>query len=224
MRTALWASIVVSTVVLAFATACSETTAEQGGADAGPAIRVNLPPVPTLPPPPHPVTYPDGTYSVYGMRHRLRHVIDTEARVKAYILEIYQAPPCPARQTCPTARMPHVWIADDLGEREPSKRMRVTGYAESQRDIDRAIAEARRGRRPPTAPEGEGLPPIPTDFAVGRQYTFQGRLTRMSGNGFLDSEGLLDYRGHAPADAATGGAAPGAATPGAAAPAPAKSR
>lgn len=159
-----------------------------------PEVRPNLPEVPTLPPPPHPTQYPDQSYSVYGLRKRMQRTVDTEVSVTGYIVEIYAPPACPQGRTCPPARMPHIWVADDRGEQDPNKRMRVAGYAENQQMIDQAIEDARRGEQQEVH-EG-GPPPIPTDLAVGAKIRLTGQFVRVSGTGFADSQGMLDYRSH----------------------------
>ncbi|MCC7540748.1 MAG: hypothetical protein IT379_31315 [Deltaproteobacteria bacterium] len=159
-----------------------------------PEVRPNLPEVPTLPPPPHPTQYPDQSYSIYGLRKRMQRTVDTEVPVTGYIVDIYRPPECPEGRTCPPARMPHIWIADTRGEQDANKRMRVAGYAENQQMIDQAIEDARRGETP-TVHEG-GPPPIPTDFAVGAKVRITGQFVRVSGTGFADSQGMLDYRSH----------------------------
>jgi hypothetical protein len=119
--------------------------------------------------------------------------MDTEVSVLGYIVEVYQPPECPEGERCPLPSAPHMWIADTAGEAEAGKRLMVVGYAENQAAIDEAIKEAERGRTPEPIP---GVPPIPTDFAVGAKVKVNGRFTRVSGMGFNNSEGLLDYRGH----------------------------
>ena len=165
-----------------------------------PEVTPNLPSVPQIPPPPHPTTYPDGAYSVYGSRARLRNTIDTEIAVTGYIVDIYLPPEgCDENPTCRPAA-PHMWVADtqiaNPSEREErAKQLMVVGYAENQTQIDEAVELAERGRYEPPDPES-GLLPIPTDFAVGNKIKVNGRFTRVSGSGFNSSDGLLDYRGH----------------------------
>ncbi|MEM9194868.1 MAG: hypothetical protein AAGF12_37160 [Myxococcota bacterium] len=160
-----------------------------------PEVRPNLPQVPTLPPPPHPVTYGDSSYSVYGLRARLRNTIDNEHGVTGYIVEIYTPPECPEGERCPLPAAPHMWIADTPNETEQGNRLTVVGYADNQAMIDEAIELHERGRYEPPAPE-TGLLPIPVDFAVGAKIKLNGRFTRVSGSGFNISDGLLEYRGH----------------------------
>lgn len=167
-----------------------------------PEVRPNLPEVPTLPPAPHPTQYPDQSYSIYGVRKRMQRTVDTEVQVTGYIVDIYRPPECPQGRTCPPARMPHIWLADTRGEQDPNKRMRVAGYAENQQMIDQAIEDARRGEAPEVH-EG-GPPPIPTDFGVGAKVRITGQFVRVSGTGFADSQGMIDYRSHTTVEPAPG--------------------
>ena len=160
-----------------------------------PDVRPNLPEVPTLPPPPFPVQYPDSTYSVYGLRRRMSQTLDHEVTVTGYIVDIYAPPPCEEGRTCPPPAAPHMWIADTQGETDEGKRVMVVGYAENQASIDEAIEQHRRGRTPPPDPENP-ITPIPVDFAIGAKIKQVGRFTRLSGAGFNSSEGLLEYRSH----------------------------
>lgn len=169
-----------------------------------PDVQPNLPPVPTLPPPPHPVTWGDGSHSVYGVRARLNTNLDTELNVTGYIVHMYLPPEdCEDNPTChPSA--PHLYIADTnelVGadaatiRRNQRKLLMVVGYAENQAAIDEAVELARRGRYEPPDPES-GLLPVPTDFTVGNKIKVTGRFARNSGAGFSNSLGLLDYAGH----------------------------
>lgn len=165
-----------------------------------PDVEPNLPAVPTLPPPPHPIQHADNSYSVYGLRHRIRNTMDSDVEVTGYIVEIYQPPECEEDQPeqCPPASAPHMWIADTAQEADTGKRLMVVGYADSQAQIDEAIENHERGRTEELTPEqiAMGMRPIPVDFAVGNKVKVSGRFTRVSGSGFNNSEGLIEYAGH----------------------------
>jgi len=160
-----------------------------------PDVTPNLPDVPNLPPPPFPTTYEDSSYSVWGVRHRIRNTMDTDVTLTGYIVEIYTPPECPDGEVCPRAAAPHLYIADTQGETDHHKALMLVGYAENQTQIDEAVELASRGRYEPPDPES-GILPIPTDFAVGNKVKFTGKFTRVSGSGFNNSEGLLEYRSH----------------------------
>ena len=160
-----------------------------------PDVQPNLPNVPTIPPPPHPVQLEDSSYTVYGLRRRLRDTIDNDATVTGYIVEMYVPPECPEREQCEAPAAPHFFLADIAGEADAGKRLLVSGYAENQEQIDDAIASAARGRPPVADPETD-TPPVPYDLAVGNQVKVTGRFTRASNAGFANSEGLLEYQTH----------------------------
>ena len=160
-----------------------------------PEIKPDLPEVPTLPPPPHPVQQADGSYSVFGLRKRMKNTMDTDVDVTAYVVETYAPPPCPDGKNCPPARAPHVYLADTKGEADAAKRILLVGYAENQKAIDEAILDKKRGRYKAPAPES-GTLAVPTDLFPGAKLKVKARFTRVSGSGFAQSDGLLDYRGH----------------------------
>ena len=160
-----------------------------------PDIKPNLPAVPTLPPPPYPVQYPDSSYSLFGLRKRIKNTMDTDVDVTAYVVETYQPPECPEGKVCPQARAPHVYLADSKGEADPAKRILLVGYAENQAAIDEAILQKKKGKYKAPDPES-GLLPIPTDLFPDAKVKVHARFARVSGSGFAQSDGLLDYRAH----------------------------
>ena len=189
LRIATLCGLLVPTTMLG---ACQEES--QLTVEVLPEVQPNLPAVPTLPPPPHPTTYEDGSYSIYGLRSRLRNTIDTEVDVTGFIVDIYTPPEC-TRQPCPRPAAPHMWIADTANETERSKQLMIVGYAENQESIDEAVELASRGRYEPPDPES-GILPIPTDFAAGNKVKIHGRFARIGSSGFNNSEGLLEYLSH----------------------------
>jgi len=174
---------------------CTPEAAEDLVIERLPDVEANLPAVPVLPPPPHPVQYSDSSYSVYGVRHRLANTVNTELDVTGYIVAVYVPPECPDEDNCPPATAPHMLIADVAGEEDNTKRLTVVGYAENQTQIDEAVEAAERGHPIEIDPE-TGQLPIPTDFNVGAKVKVRGRFARISGSGFNISNGLLEFRGH----------------------------
>jgi hypothetical protein len=160
-----------------------------------PDIKPSLPAVPTLPPPPHPVQYPDSSYSVFGLRKRMKNTMDTDLEVTAYVVETYVPPECPEGKNCPQARAPHVYVADTKAETDSAKRILLVGYAENQKAIDEAIIDTKKGKYKPPDPE-TGLLPVPVDLFPGAKIKVKARFARVSGSGFAQSDGVLDYRGH----------------------------
>lgn len=178
-------------------TACEQTAQAKVPVEKLPEVHASLPPVPTIPPAPYPVQYPDQSYSVYGLRRALRRTINTEVSVTAYIAKVFQAPECAEGEKCPLPPAPHIWLADTKTETDNTKMVLVGGYAENQKAIDEAIKEATKGKKgkaPP--PEDTGLVPVPVDLFQGAKINLKGRFSFMSGAGFQSSEGVLDYGGH----------------------------
>ena len=167
-----------------------------------PDVHPNLPTVPTLPPPPFPTTYDDSSYSIWGLRHRIRNTMDTDVGLTGYIVDIYQPPECPRGQVCPRPAAPHMYIADTATETDHHNALMVVGYAENQEQIDEAVELASRGRYEPPDP-ASGILPVPTDFVQGNKVKVTGKFTRVSGSGFNNSEGLMEYRSHTTIQAVT---------------------
>ncbi len=161
-----------------------------------PEVHPNLPAVPPLPPPPYPVQHPDQSYTVYGLRKRLRNTIDTDVSVTAYIVDVYHPPECPEGRTCATPAAPHLWLADARDDHEERNRLTLVGYAENQGALDEAIEAAQRGH--PILPEHPeaGELQIPFDFFAGAKIKVQGRFAYMSVTGFSEAGGVLEYRSH----------------------------
>lgn len=185
---------------VALASGCEESGA---GAQVEklPDIKPNLPAVPTLPPPPYPVQYGDQSYSVFGLRKRMRQTIDSEVDVTGFIVQVYEPPECPKGKKCPMPKAPHIYIADAKDEADPSKLLLVAGYAENQKAIDETRRDKKRGRYKAPDPES-GMIPIPTDLYVGAKIKVKGQFTHVSGAGFAQSDGVLDYRAHETLEAA----------------------
>jgi hypothetical protein len=166
-----------------------------------PEVKASLPPVPTLPPPPHPTQYSDQSYSVYGLRRAMRKTIDQDVEVTGYIAKVYVPPECPPKTKCPLPPAPHIWLSDVAGETDESKLLIVAGYAENQAAIDDAIKESKKPKSKKKADaEAEkadvGLLPVPVDFFQGAKIKVKGRFAFVSGSGFQSSEGVLGYGGH----------------------------
>lgn len=159
-------------------------------------IHPNLPEVPTIPPSPYPTQYPDSSYSVYGLRKQLRHIIGNQVVVTGFVVKAYDPPECPKGERCAKPSAPHVWLADRPDETDANKLMILAGYAENQTQIDDAIKRAKQGLPPEMPAEGTRLLPIPADFLKGAKVKVTARFSYMTGGGFQSSEGVLDYAGH----------------------------
>lgn len=160
-----------------------------------PDIKPSLPTVPTLPPPPYPVQFSDSSYSLFGLRKRMKTTMDTDVELTGYVVETYAPPPCAKGAVCPTARAPHVYVADSKDETDATKRILLVGYAENQKAIDEAITKTKAGKYKAPDPES-GLLPTPVDLFPGAKIRVKARFGRVSSSGFSQSDGLLDYRGH----------------------------
>ncbi|MGB0679496.1 MAG: hypothetical protein ACPGUV_07545 [Polyangiales bacterium] len=159
-----------------------------------PDVKPNLPPVPKLPPPKYPVQYDDKSYSVLGLRKRLRQTMDKDVSVTAHVIGMYEAPECPRRKTCPKPVVPHFWLADEAGEQDVSKRLTVTGYADSEDEVKRAMARAKKGQYEFSSP-GSGQAGVPTDcLEAGAKVKVRGRFTRVSATGFNIPDGLVEMQ------------------------------
>lgn len=182
-------------VVTVGVSGCEQAASANANVEKLPPVTPNLPAVPTLPPPPHPIQYDDQSYSVFGVRRAIRRTIDTDLSITGYIAEVYQPPECPKREQCPPPPAPHMYLADTAEETDKRKMLLVAGYAENQAALDEALKEARRGRQK-APPEDSGLLPVPVDFFKGAKVKVQGKFAYVSGSGFQSSEGVLEYGGH----------------------------
>ena len=118
--------------------------------------------------------------------------------MKRYIVvEQYKPPECPKNVNCPPPERPHLWIVDDLGEKDKANWLLVVGYAQSQQDMDEARENAEKGKAPEVPEEeGEFVQPVVYDWQNGQKYTIKGHFTRASMAGFLRTDGILEYLEH----------------------------
>lgn len=173
--------------------ACKGRLSANANVEKLPEVRPNLPDVPKLPPPEFDITYPDGSYSVHGLRKRLRQTMDKPVDVTATVVEVYEPPQCAKGAECDKAKMPHIWVADKAGERDAVKRLLIVGYAERHDEVATALARGKALRQQAKQGAVEG---IGGDFVIGDKVLLKGTFTRISAHGFNSSEGLLDYNGH----------------------------
>lgn len=129
-----------------------------------PGVKVELPPPPSFSDMDQPVQNPDGTLTVFGLRKQLDKYLGKDVKVKAYLLEVYQCPPCPKGQTCKLCDQPHFFLGDKADTKKEKALMVVDYLAPKQK------------------------PPFLT---VGKQYEIQGTFSRNSPTGFASSDGLL---------------------------------
>lgn len=186
--------IVAAGLLAGLSLGCDEDAETNLRVERLPDVTPQLPEVPELPPPPHPIQHDDSSYSVYGLRKKMRSTVDEVVEVTGHIVEVYEPPECEEGERC-VVKAPHMFMADEPGETDSDKRLTVVGYAENQKELEEAREKAERGRYEPPDPE-TGLLPIPTDFDAGNKVKVKGLFTHVSGSGFMSADGVLDYRGH----------------------------
>lgn len=136
-----------------------------------PQIKVNLPPPPSFQKDHAPETYPEGAYSVYGVKKNMKDTLNKPVKVKGFLLEVYECPPCPKGTECKACRKPHFYLSDRAGGPK-DKALMVVDY-------------------PPEDPQTKKK----LTFQVGAQYYVNGTFSKLSGTGFSSSDGLLVYAG-----------------------------
>lgn len=148
-----------------------------------PAIKVDLPPPPSFTPPNIPLAYDDGSVSIYGLRKQLikdreakaagkeTKYLDKQVKVKANLLEIYQCPVCPKKQTCKPCDQPHFYLID-------------AAYAQGTPKREKAILVA--DYRNPKAKDPK--------VTAGKEYVVEATFTLNTPSGFGSSDGLLLFR------------------------------
>ncbi|MCC6749487.1 MAG: hypothetical protein IT371_17615 [Deltaproteobacteria bacterium] len=135
-----------------------------------PRVEVKLPPPPSFQKD-HPAEkYPDASYSVYGVRKTPKTTLNTEVRVKGFITEVYECPPCPKGNTCKPCDKPHFWLSDRANGPK-DKALMVTDHPTEQPKTKKKIK-----------------------FEVGGQYYVVGTFAKASATGFSSSDGLLVFR------------------------------
>jgi hypothetical protein len=158
------------------------------------SYKPNLPAVPSIQKPSVPETYSDGAHSVYGLRRQIVKTIETQVTVMAYISDIYKKPECAEGQTCHVL-MPHLFLADEKEEKLERRRLRLVGYAKSFKEMEDEQIKEEKGVEE-EMPEGVYLAPVVWDWREGHKYKIIGRYTRRSGEGFMATDGLIEYSSH----------------------------
>lgn len=162
-------TLTVNTLLILTAVGCSSTPAGLFGteeATALPPIKVDLPPPPSFNEEHPPLEYPDGSVSIYGLRKQIDKYLNKEAKVKAFLLEVYLCPPCPKGQTCKLCDQPHFFLSDKpAGKKE--KALIVVDYLMPKQK-----------------------PPLLT---LGKEYVIEGTFARNSPTGFASADGLLQF-------------------------------
>ena len=154
--------------------------AAEGESGALPGIKVDLPPAPSFTPPNIPLTYEDGSVSVYGLRKQLikdreakaankeTKYLDKQVKVKANLLSVYSCPVCPKKQACKPCDQPHFFLIDQAYQAKPEKGILVADY------------KATKGKEPKLTP--------------GKPYVVEATFSLNIPSGFGSSDGLLLFR------------------------------
>lgn len=154
----------------------SKEEGAQIGDDDNEAIQVSSATKVALPPPPSfqkehaPEKYTDSTYSVYGVRKNINTTLNQQVKVKGFIIEVYECPPCPKKaKDCPTCEKPKFWLSDRANGPK-DKAMMVTDYSKEDPKTRKKIT-----------------------FEVGAQYIVSGTFAKFSNTGASDSNGLMIF-------------------------------
>lgn len=197
-RFGIHASVAASLALGLLLGACDEKPAEpaEGEAkkeEAAPAIKVQLPPTPDFDEGKVDEKWPDGAFSIYGLRTDIdTNVKDGDAgkeiEVKGWVQEIYVAPECPEGEVCPPPKQPHLWVTDKQGQAGKKRAMMVVNYRFVIPEWD-----AKRWKEQPDVV-----------LEKDKQYTFKGKFKRFSDTGFAFDRGLLEFVAYKPHDPETG--------------------
>jgi hypothetical protein len=162
-------------------------------ADAGPAVKVQLPPSPDFDEGKAPEKWDDGAWSIFGLRSKIDENVQDgdngkEVLVKGHVQEIYVPPECPEGEVCPPPKQAHVWITDHPEQQGKKRAMMVVNY--------RFVIAEHDAARWKDQPE--------VVLEKGKQYTFKGRFKRFSDTGFAFDRGLLEFLSYKPHDPESG--------------------
>ncbi|MEM9462638.1 MAG: hypothetical protein AAGF11_51295 [Myxococcota bacterium] len=161
--------------------------------EAGPPVQVSLPPAPDFDEGKVDEQWPDGSWSIWGLRRDVdKHVEEgaagTEITMKGWVQDIYIPPECPEGETCPPPKQPHIWITDKEGVEGKKRAMMIVNYRFT-------IPEWQ-------VKDWKDQPDV--IFEKGKQYTFKGIFKQFSDTGFASDRGLLEFRSYKPLNPETG--------------------
>jgi hypothetical protein len=144
----------------------SGATLGESEGQALPPIKVDLPSPPSFAASDIPEKNPDGTWTVRGLRKHRQEWLNKQVKVKAYLLEVYQCPVCPKKQTCKACDQPNFFLGDKPDTKK-EKALMVVDYLGPK-------------QKPPA-------------LTVGKQYEIDGTFSINSPTGFGASDGLLVF-------------------------------
>ncbi len=180
-RFALVGSLLLSVVGAGCSGSSSGATMGESEATALPPIKVDLPPPPSFAASDIPEKLPNGNFTIRGLRrNKMKSCIATtpgkdlpadcllnkDVKVTAYLLEVYQCPVCPKKQTCKLCDQPHFFLGDKPDTKKEKALMVVDYLAPKQK---------------------------PPALTVGKQYDVAGSFSINSPTGFGSSDGLLIF-------------------------------
>jgi hypothetical protein len=134
-----------------------------------PPIKVDLPPSPPFTPIATPEKYPDGNYSIFGLRKNIEKYLGQKVGITAYCREVYKCPECPKGQECKACQQPHFWLTDEK-DGKIEKAMMVVDYPSKKPYVEN-----------------------PPEFKIGEKYKVKGTFQRSTLSGFSASDGLLTH-------------------------------
>ncbi len=175
------ASLLLVGALVAGCEAGDDKAGRIGGGDklkqsALPALQVRLPPSPSFKKDHAPALYPDNTLSVYGVRKKIKELVNKTVRVKGFVLDIYECPKCPKGAKCKTCDAPHYYLSDRK-DGPKDKALLVSDYPERDMKTNKKIK-----------------------IEKGTRYIVTGLFAKRSGTGFSSADGVLVFREHVPAD------------------------
>jgi hypothetical protein len=214
--TSRWGACGALFIVLAAAPACG---AGQSGQTAAGNEVVETKTVIELPPPPEfvaPQPNPDGTHGALEMRRNSGKFMDQVVKIKGYVVFKYDCiqvlGPKVYKDSPDKCERPHFYIADEK-DTSIDRSVWVVEVPRAPREDEKKVLPKEELNNP------ELWPPEPK-YALGDQVEVEGTWSTKSPKGFVNSDGLLIFKGMEVKVAAV--PAPDAPAPGAPAPEPAK--
>jgi hypothetical protein len=163
-----------------------------------------------LPAPPEfqaPQPNPDGTHSALEMRRNSAKFMDQVVKIKGYVVFKYDCiqvlGPKVYKESPDKCERPHFYIADDK-DASIERAVWVVEVPRAPREDEKKVLPKEELNNP------ELWPPEPK-YALGDQVEVEGTWSTKSPKGFVNSDGLLIYKGmtvKVPATVEEGGAAP----------------
>src|SRR4051812_48697071 len=158
----LWCSALVAMAGCQGSNASGAAMAPETEATSLPPIKVDLPPPPSFAASDIPEKYPDGSFSIRGLRKKKTENFNKQVKVKGFLLEVYLCPKCPKGQTCKLCDQPHFFLGDKPDSKKEKALMVVDYLAPKQK---------------------------PPALTAGKEYVVAGTFAMNSPTGFGASDG-----------------------------------